>query len=108
MEKANTPAAVAAQLEKAAADTETIAAALSLMVCKQKPPTKIQTQAQDFAAAYPEKRTIHETAAAHHRREAEAADNLARLYDRLWREADGWACENLTGEDLDAYYAFTD
>lgn len=64
--------------------------------------------AQDFAAAYPEKRTIHKTAAAHHRRKAEAADNLARLYDRLWREANRWACDNLTGEDLDAYYAFTD
>ena len=54
MEKANTPAAVAAQLDKAAADTETIAAALSLMVCKQKPPTKIQTQARKLAAVYRE------------------------------------------------------
>ena len=25
---------------------------------------------------------------------------LERVYDRLWREADGWCVENLTGETI--------
>lgn len=33
---------------------------------------------------------------------------LARLYDKLWREADDYACENLSGEDADYYYRTTD
>ena len=33
---------------------------------------------------------------------------LARVYDELWREADGWAVENLKGDDLAHYYDVTD
>lgn len=33
---------------------------------------------------------------------------LARVYDELWREADKWAGENLTGEALNYYYETTD
>ena len=28
----------------------------------------------------------------------------AELYDKLWREADAWACENLKGDDLNYFY----
>lgn len=35
-------------------------------------------------------------------------DALARLYDSLWREADGWCCENLKGDDLSYYFRTTD
>lgn len=35
-------------------------------------------------------------------------DSLARLYDRLWREADQYACNTLKGEDADYYYQTTD
>lgn len=35
-------------------------------------------------------------------------DELARVYDELWRKADEWACENLKGEDADYYYSTTD
>ena len=33
---------------------------------------------------------------------------LARVYDRLWKEADLYACENLKGKDLDYFYRVTD
>ena len=33
---------------------------------------------------------------------------LAQVYDELWREADTWAAENLTGEALNYYYETTD
>ena len=33
---------------------------------------------------------------------------LERVYDRLWREADGWCVENLTGEDARYYFEVTD
>lgn len=33
---------------------------------------------------------------------------LPRLYDRLWREADEYAQENLKGNELDYYYTTTD
>lgn len=29
---------------------------------------------------------------------------MAELYNKLWEEADGWACENLTGEAAEYYY----
>ena len=32
----------------------------------------------------------------------------AELYDKLWREADAWACENLKGDDLNYFYETTD
>ena len=35
-------------------------------------------------------------------------ENLAKEYDELWRKADEWCCENLTGEDLDYYFSTTD
>lgn len=33
---------------------------------------------------------------------------LANIYNELWREADAWAMENLTGNDLDYYLETTD
>lgn len=35
-------------------------------------------------------------------------DKLARLYDELWREADGIAQESLKGDDLQYYYRTLD
>lgn len=35
-------------------------------------------------------------------------DKLARLYDRLWREASEYACENFKGDDAKYYYTITD
>lgn len=32
----------------------------------------------------------------------------AEVYDELWREADEWATDNLTGEALQYYYEITD
>lgn len=36
------------------------------------------------------------------------ADKLARLYDKMWRECDGWCCDNLRGKDAEYYYKTTD
>lgn len=38
----------------------------------------------------------------------ERNNKLARLYDELWREADRYCVENLTGADLDYFYCTTD
>ena len=35
-------------------------------------------------------------------------EELARVYDELWRRADLWCCENLKGEELSYYYRTTD
>ena len=35
-------------------------------------------------------------------------DALARLYDRLWKEADGYACDNLKGDELTYSFEVTD
>lgn len=35
-------------------------------------------------------------------------DAYARLYDGLWKEVDGWAYSNLTGNDLTYYFRYTD
>ena len=35
-------------------------------------------------------------------------EELARVYDELWRRADLWFCENLKGEELAYYYRTTD
>lgn len=35
-------------------------------------------------------------------------DDYANLYDELWREADGYACENLKGDELSYFYTITD
>ena len=35
-------------------------------------------------------------------------DALAELYDKLWRESDEWAMENLKGDDLTYYIRTTD
>lgn len=34
-------------------------------------------------------------------------DNYARLYNELWEAADGYACDNLTGEEADYFYRTT-
>lgn len=34
--------------------------------------------------------------------------SLARLYDKLWKDTDAYACENLKGKELDYYYSTTD
>lgn len=38
----------------------------------------------------------------------EKNDDIAKVYDELWREADEWCGENLDGEDADYYYTTTD
>lgn len=35
-------------------------------------------------------------------------NQLAELYDRLWREVNGWCVENLKGDDLSYYLSTTD
>ena len=35
-------------------------------------------------------------------------DDLAKLYDRLWRECDAWCMENLKDDDLTYYLQTTD
>lgn len=35
-------------------------------------------------------------------------DTLATLYNELWAKADGWACDNLQGEELNYFYRTTD
>ena len=32
----------------------------------------------------------------------------AELYDKLWKQADRWCCDNLKGEDLRYFYSTTD
>ena len=34
--------------------------------------------------------------------------SLAEVYDSLWRKADGYACDNLKGEELSFFYRVTD
>ena len=38
----------------------------------------------------------------------EKNDELARVYDALWEEADNYGCENLKGEELDYFYEILD
>ena len=38
----------------------------------------------------------------------EKNDELASLYDELWRTADSYACEHLKGEELEYFYRTTD
>lgn len=33
---------------------------------------------------------------------------LAELYDSLWRKADNFCCKHFEGEELDTYYNYTD
>lgn len=35
-------------------------------------------------------------------------DEYAKLYDKLWKEADGWCMDNLKGKDLEYYIQTTD
>ena len=35
-------------------------------------------------------------------------DDLALLYEELWKKADRWCCNNLKGKDLDYFYSTTD
>lgn len=35
-------------------------------------------------------------------------ESLARLYDKLWRECDTWAIDNLEGKELEYYIYTTD
>lgn len=35
-------------------------------------------------------------------------DELARLYNDLWEAADAYACDNLTGAELEYFYRTTD
>lgn len=39
---------------------------------------------------------------------AKKGEAKARLYDQLWREADNWAHDNLTGEDAHYYFRTLD
>lgn len=41
-------------------------------------------------------------------REAQWAETFGRLYNTLWEEADGYACNNLKGEALHYFYEMTD
>lgn len=38
----------------------------------------------------------------------ETNEKYARLYDRLWRKADSYACSHLKGEELAYFYRTTD
>lgn len=38
----------------------------------------------------------------------ETHDEIARVYDELWREADEYACNNLKGSQLRYFYEMTD
>ena len=38
----------------------------------------------------------------------EKNDELARVYNALWEEADNYGCENLKGEELDYFYKTLD
>lgn len=38
----------------------------------------------------------------------EKNDELARLYDKLWKQADCYACNTLQGDELTYYYKVTD
>lgn len=38
----------------------------------------------------------------------EKDDTLSWTYDKLWKQADAWACDNLRGEALEYYYRVTD
>ena len=38
----------------------------------------------------------------------EKNDELARLYDKLWRQADEYACNTLQDEEIAYYYKVTD
>ena len=35
-------------------------------------------------------------------------NKFAVLYDKLWKQTDGWCCGNLKGDDLKYYYKTTD
>ena len=35
-------------------------------------------------------------------------EKLAKIYDELWKQADGWCMDNLKGEDLSYYIRTTD
>lgn len=35
-------------------------------------------------------------------------EELARVYDELWKEADAWVCDNWKGEEAEHYYRVTD
>ena len=35
-------------------------------------------------------------------------EKLAKVYDELWKQADGWCMDNLEGEDLNYYIRTTD
>lgn len=35
-------------------------------------------------------------------------EQLAALYEKLWRQADNYACENLHGEELSYFFRITD
>lgn len=38
----------------------------------------------------------------------ETNEPLARIYNDLWATADAWACDNLTGAELEYFYSTTD
>ena len=38
----------------------------------------------------------------------EKNEELAMLYERLWQQADAYACEHLSGDELQYFYSTTD
>lgn len=38
----------------------------------------------------------------------ERDEELAKVYDELWRKADEWACNNLEGKDAEYYFSTLD
>ena len=38
----------------------------------------------------------------------EKNEQIAKLYNELWKEADSYACENLKGEEMEYFYMTTD
>lgn len=51
---------------------------------------------------------IHDRKRRFNENEAVKFDELAHLYDKLWKLADGYACDNLKGDELAYFYNTTD
>ena len=67
-----------------------------------------EAAAQMEAATDRAEKEQHRTAAAAHSVRAQQLAEIGTLYDKLWKEADGWCMDNLTGKDIEYYLEFTD
>lgn len=67
-----------------------------------------EAKAAAEAATDKEAKAAAETEVEKQNRIAEAARAFGILYDKLWKEADEWCMNNLTGKDVEYYINFTD